>query len=115
MEHGQDPTRHPVRKPLYLGMMKPAPAQKFRHSPLKEAIARQGYDPARAVFTLHSDESQSLISGQGGVAVPGDLPPEPSRAVSMKTIPAPPHRHEFGMPASWRQALLAQHLNGRVA
>ena len=71
--------------------------------------------PARAVFTPHSDESQSLISGRGGVAVPGDLPPEPSRAVSVKTIPAPPPRHDAGMPASWRQALLAQHLNGRVA
>ena len=34
--------------------------------------------PARAVFALHSDESQSLISGRGGVAVSGDLPPEPS-------------------------------------
>ena len=34
--------------------------------------------PARAVVALHSDGSQSLISGRGGMAVPGDLPPEPS-------------------------------------
>jgi len=27
--------------------------------------------PARAVVALHSDGSQSLISGRGGVAVPG--------------------------------------------
>ena len=34
--------------------------------------------PAHAVFALHSDGSQSLISGRGGVAAPGELPPEPS-------------------------------------
>jgi hypothetical protein len=71
--------------------------------------------PARAVFALHSDESQSLISGRGGVAVPGDLPPEPSWAASRKTIPAPPPRHDPGMQTSPRQALPKQHLNGRAA
>ena len=50
----------------------------------------EGRRSARAVVALHSDGSQSLISGRGGVAVPGDLPPEPSWAASMKTIPAPP-------------------------
>ena len=54
--------------------------------------------PARAVFALHSDGSQSLISGRGGVAVSGELPPEPSRAASMKTIPTPPPRRMTG----WR-------------
>jgi hypothetical protein len=71
--------------------------------------------PARAVFALHSDESQSLISGRGGVAVPGDLPLEPSWAASVKTIPAPPPRRDPGRPESRRQALPKQHLNGRAA
>jgi hypothetical protein len=71
--------------------------------------------PALAVFALHSDESQSLISGRGGVAVPGDLPPEPSRAASMKTIPAPPPHRDPGMPGSRCQALLTQQQNGRAA
>ena len=64
---------------------------------------------------LHSDGSQSLISGRGGVAVPGDLPPEPSWAASMKTIPTPPPHHDPGMPGSWCQALPKQHLDGRAA
>jgi hypothetical protein len=71
--------------------------------------------PARAVFALHSDESQSLISGRGGVAVPGDLPLEPSWAASVKTIPASPPRRDPGRPESRRQALPKQHLNGRAA
>ncbi|HET8727356.1 MAG TPA: hypothetical protein VFO41_07585, partial [Alphaproteobacteria bacterium] len=71
--------------------------------------------PARAVVALHSDDPQSLISGRGGVAVSGDLPPEPSRAASLKTIPTPPPRIECGMPHSMRQALHAQQLNGRAA
>jgi hypothetical protein len=71
--------------------------------------------PARAVFALHSDESQSLISGRGGVAVPGDLPLEPSWAASVKTIPAPPPRRDPGRPGSRRQALPKQHLNSRAA
>jgi len=71
--------------------------------------------PARAVVALHSDRSQSPISGRGGVAVPGDLPPEPSWAASMKTIPAPPPHHDPGMPGSWCQALPKQQLNGRAA
>ena len=71
--------------------------------------------PARAVVALHSDGSQSLISGRGGVAVPGDLPPEPSWAASMKTIPTPPPHHDPGMPGSWCQALPKQHLDGRAA
>ena len=71
--------------------------------------------PAHAVFALHSDESQSLISGRGGAAVSGELPPEPSWAASMKTIPTPPPRRDPGMPGPRRQALLTQHLNGRAA
>ena len=84
----------------------------IRMAPLRRLKVRH---PARAVVALHSDGSQSLISGRGGVAVPGDLPPEPSRAASMKTIPTPPPRRDPGMPGSRRQALLAQHLNGRAA
>lgn len=71
--------------------------------------------PARAVIALHSDQSQSLISGRGGLAVPGDMPPEPFRAASMKTIPAPPPLRDTGMPASRSQALFSQHLKGRAA
>jgi len=48
--------------------------------------------PAHAVVALHSDDPQSPISGRDGLAVPGDLPPEPSSAASMTTIPAPPPR-----------------------
>lgn len=70
---------------------------------------------AQAVFALRSDESQSLISGRGGVAVPGDLLSEPSWAASLKTIPTPPPRRDPGMPGSRRQALFSQHLNGRAA
>lgn len=36
--------------------------------------------PVRAVVALHSAGSQSLISGRDGLAVPGALPREPSRA-----------------------------------
>jgi len=50
------------------------------------------WPPARAVVALPSDDPQSLISGRGGLAAPGDLRSEPSRAASMKTIPAPPPR-----------------------
>ena len=69
---------------------------------------------ARAVVALHSDDPQSLISGRGELAAPGDLPPEPSRAASMKTIPTPPPQRDPGMPGSRCQALLAQQLNGRA-
>jgi hypothetical protein len=69
--------------------------------------------PAHAVGALHSDGSQSLISGQGGVAVAGDLPREPSWAANMKTIPTPPPYCNPGMPGSRCQALLTQHPNGR--
>ena len=56
--------------------------------------------PARAVIALHSDGSQSLISGRGELATPGDLPPKPCKAASLKTIPAPPPRCDPGMPGS---------------
>ena len=49
-----------------------------------------------------------------GLAKAGELPSEPSWAAGMKTIPGPPRR-DPGMPGSRRQALLAQHLNGRAA
>ena len=75
----------------------------------------QSRHPARAVVALPSDDPQSPISGRGGVAVSGDLPPEPSRAASMKTIPTPPPCRDPGMPGSRRQALPKQHLNGRAA
>src|SRR4029453_12448600 len=39
---------------------------------------------------LHSDGSQSLISGPGRAAGQGDLPPEPWTAASLRTIPTPP-------------------------
>jgi taurine dioxygenase len=42
------------------------------------------------VLALHSDGPQSLISSPEEVAGQGDEPPKPSRAASMKTIPAPP-------------------------
>ena len=45
---------------------------------------------------LHSDDSQSLISGRGRQGKRGDLPPEPSSAASMKTIPAPPGHSQSG-------------------
>jgi len=48
---------------------------------------------AHAVVALHSDQLQSLLSCRGCLALPGDLPPEPFDAASMKTIPAaPPNR-----------------------
>jgi hypothetical protein len=75
----------------------------------------QDRPPAGAVVALHSDGSQSLISGRGGVVVSGDLPPEPSRAASMRTIPTPPPCRDPGMPGSRRQALQKQHPNGRAA
>ena len=62
-----------------------------------------------------STAPQSLISGRGGLAAPGDLPPEPSRAASMKTIPAPPPHRNPGTRGSWCQARPKQHLNGRAA
>jgi hypothetical protein len=64
--------------------------------------------PAHAVFALHSDGSQSLISGRDGLATPGEMPPEPLRAASMKTIPAPPPSRDPGMPGSRRQPLFSQ-------
>ena len=71
--------------------------------------------PAHAVVALHSDDPQSLISGRDGLAAPGDLLPEPSRAASMKPIPAPPPHGDPGMPRSPCQALRAQQLHGRAA
>jgi hypothetical protein len=71
--------------------------------------------PVHAVFALHSDESQSLISGRDGVAPSGDMLAEPLTAASMKTIPTvPPETH----PATWQaqsQALFSQQLDGRAA
>ena len=71
---------------------------------------------AHAVVALHSDRSQSLISGRGGMAPSGDLRPEPSMAASMKTIPtAPPARHHPDSSGCCRQALPSQQPKGRAA
>jgi len=45
--------------------------------------------PPPAVHALQSDRSQCLISGQGEATRQGAKPPLPSRAASMKAIPAP--------------------------
>jgi hypothetical protein len=50
--------------------------------------SRSKRQPFRAVYALHSDGSQSLISGRKGRAERGEMPPEPSRAASMKAIPS---------------------------
>jgi hypothetical protein len=44
--------------------------------------------PFFAVFALQSDGSRSLISGRKGKDGKGEMPPEPSRAASMRTIPS---------------------------
>ncbi len=53
------------------------------HSP-----SRSIRQPFLANFALHSDDSQSLISGREGKAERGEMPPEPSQAASMKAIPS---------------------------
>lgn len=83
------------------------------HSPLQ--ALNKVRRPAHAVVALHSDQSQSLISGRGGVALPGDLPPEPSIAASMKTIPAAPPHGKPAMRTAFREALFSQHQQGRAA
>jgi hypothetical protein len=83
------------------------------HSPLR--VLTKIRRPAHAVIALHSDQSQSLISGRGGVTPPGDLPPEPSMAASMKTIPAAPPGETPAIAAANRKALFTQHLKGRAA
>lgn len=45
--------------------------------------------PGIAVVALHSDGSHSLISGRTGRRERVDMPPEPSRAASMMSMPAP--------------------------
>ena len=46
------------------------------------------WQPSHAVLALHSDQSQSLISGRVRCGDRADLPPEPSRAASMIAIPS---------------------------
>ncbi|WP_204252051.1 hypothetical protein [Phyllobacterium zundukense] len=58
------------------------------HSPLGELTAGRGSAPA--VAALYSDQSPSLIGGQGAVRLPAVLPPDPSMVAGMKTIPAKP-------------------------
>jgi hypothetical protein len=70
---------------------------------------------AHAVVALHSDQSQSLISGRGGLALPGDLLLEPFDAASMKTIPAAPPIGKSDIRRLSRKALFAQHQQGRAA
>jgi hypothetical protein len=71
--------------------------------------------PFVAGVALHSDRSQSLISGRKGKTKRGDLLSEPSRAASMKTIPASSPRRNPGMPGLRRQPLPKQRFNGRAA
>ena len=58
---------------------------------------------------LHSDGSQSLISGPGRAAGQGDLPPEPWTAASLRTIPTPPASRNPGTGQPGHE------LNGRAA
>jgi hypothetical protein len=61
-----------------------------RHPHLAPFVAGNHAQSLRAVLALHSDWSQSPISGREEKAEQGVVPPEPSTAASMKTIPAPP-------------------------
>ena len=80
---------------------------------IARAVAAAGHVPV-IHYRSSRDEAEALAAALGGVAVPGDLPPEPSRAASMKTIPAPPPHRDPAMPGSRCQALLTQQQNGRA-
>jgi len=54
--------------------------------PDSSSLQRQ---PSHAVLALHSDDPQSLMSGQVRWGDRAVLPPEPSRAASMTAIPGP--------------------------
>ncbi|QFI70699.1 hypothetical protein EKH55_5825 (plasmid) [Sinorhizobium alkalisoli] len=71
--------------------------------------------PSHAVLALHSDRSQSLISGQVRCRDRVVLPPEPSRAASMIAIPGPVPSKRIASMKQSAKARVETRVKGRAA